>query len=40
MTKKEIKTKIIKDRLKQIFSKKPKAVAKIFEHLIKRGKSV
>jgi hypothetical protein len=40
MTKEEIKTKIIKDRLKQIFSKKPKAIAKIFEHLIKRQKSV
>jgi len=40
MTKEEIKTQIIKDRLKNIFSKKPKAIAKIFEYLIKRQKNV
>jgi len=38
--KEEIKFKIIQDRLKQIFNKKPKAVAKILTHLIKRAKSV
>jgi hypothetical protein len=36
----EIKYQIIKDRLRNIFSKKPKGIAKIFEHLIKRSKSV
>jgi len=36
----DIKFKIIQDRLKQIFNKKPKAVAKILTHLIKRSKSV
>jgi hypothetical protein len=36
----EIKTQIIKDRLKRIFSKNPKAIAKILTHLIKRQKSV
>ena len=40
MKKEEIKTQIIKDRLKNIFSKKPKAIAKIFQHLIKRSKNV
>ncbi len=40
MTKEEIKTEIIKHRLKKIFLKRPKAIAKIFEHLIKRQKSV
>jgi hypothetical protein len=38
--KEEIKSQIIKDRLRNIFSKKPKSIAKIFEHLIKRSKSV
>jgi hypothetical protein len=36
----EIKTQIIKDRLTNIFAKKPKAIAKILTHLIKRSKSV
>jgi hypothetical protein len=36
----EIKNQIIKDRLKQIFRKKPKAIAKILTHLIKRQKNV
>jgi hypothetical protein len=36
----EIKTQIIKDRLKKIFSKNPKAIAKILAHLIKRQKNV
>ncbi|WP_456478984.1 flagellar M-ring protein FliF [Nautilia sp.] len=36
----EIKYRIIKDRLRNIFFKKPKAVAKILEHLIKRSKRV
>ncbi|QCI28751.1 flagellar M-ring protein FliF [Caminibacter pacificus] len=40
MKKEEIKSQIIKERLREIFFKKPKAVAKIFEHLIKRQKSV
>lgn len=38
--KEEIKTQIIKDRLTNIFAKKPKAIAKILTHLIKRSKSV
>jgi len=38
--KEEIKYQIIKDRLRNIFFKKPKSVAKIFEYLIKRSKSV
>jgi len=38
--KEEIKSQIIKDRLRNIFLKKPKSVAKIFEHLIKRSKRV
>jgi hypothetical protein len=38
--KEEIKYQIIKDRLRNIFSKKPKSIAKIFEHLIKRSKNV
>jgi len=38
--KEEIKRRIIQDRLKQIFNKKPKAVAKILTHLIKRSKNV
>jgi hypothetical protein len=36
----EIKIQIIKDRLKKIFKKNPKAIAKIFTHLIKRQKNV
>ncbi|WP_024787900.1 MULTISPECIES: hypothetical protein [unclassified Lebetimonas] len=36
----EIKKQIIKERLKNIFSKKPKAVAKILSYLIKRQKNV
>ena len=38
--KEEIKSQIIKDRLKNIFSKKPKSIAKILIHLIKRSKVV
>ncbi|MEO1924245.1 flagellar M-ring protein FliF [Caminibacter sp.] len=40
INKEEIKYQIIKDRLKNVFSKKPKAIAKILEHLIKRSKRV
>jgi len=40
VNKEEIKYQIIKDRLRNIFFKKPKSVAKIFEHLIKRSKRV
>ena len=40
MTKEEIKTQIIKDRLRKIFLKKPNSIAKILSHLIKRSKSV
>jgi hypothetical protein len=40
MTKEEIKTQIIKDRLRKIFLKKTQSVTKILEHLIKRFKSV
>jgi len=40
VNKEEIKYQIIKDRLRNIFFKKPKSVAKIFEHLIKRSKNV
>ncbi|AZV46950.1 flagellar M-ring protein FliF [Nautilia sp. PV-1] len=36
----EIKYQILKDRLRNIFLKKPKSVAKIFEHLIKRANRV
>jgi hypothetical protein len=36
----EIKTQIIKDRLKKIFNKNLKAIAKILTHLIKRAKNV
>ncbi len=39
-TKEEIKIQIIKDRLRKIFLSKPKSVAKIFTHLIKRSKNV
>jgi len=38
--KKELKYKIMKDRLSTIFSKKPKSIAIILTHLIKRSKSV
>ena len=38
--KEEIKDRIIKDRLRNIFAKKPKSIAKILSHLIKRSKSV
>jgi len=38
--KKEIKYKIIKNRLKNIFAKNPKSVAKILTYIIKRSKSV
>jgi len=38
--KEEIKYQIIKDRLRNIFLKKSKSVAKIFVYLIKRSKSV
>ena len=34
----EIKTQIIKDRLKNLFSKNPKKIAKVFEYLVKRSK--
>jgi len=40
LNKEEIKSRIIKDRLRNIFFKKPKSIAKIFEHLIKRSKNV
>jgi len=40
MKKEDIKYQIIKDRLRHILIKKPKAVAKIFEHMIKRQKRV
>ncbi len=36
----EIKNQIIKDRLKKIFSKNPKNIAKILAHFIKRSKNV
>jgi flagellar biosynthesis/type III secretory pathway M-ring protein FliF/YscJ len=36
----EIKYEIIKNRLKNIFSQKPKAIAKILSHILKRQKSV
>jgi len=39
-SKEEIKNQIIKDRLRNIFEKKAKSVAKIFEYLIKRSKRV
>jgi len=38
--KEEIKQQIIKDRLRNIFAKKPKSIAIILTHLIKRSKSV
>ena len=38
--KEEIKSQIIKDRLRNIFSKNPKSIAKILIHLIKRSKVV
>ena len=40
LKKEEIRSQIIKDRLRNIFGKKPKSIAKIFEHLIKRSKNV
>ena len=40
LDKEEIKNRIIKDRLRNIFLKKPKSIARIFEHLIKRSKRV
>jgi hypothetical protein len=40
LKKEEIKSQIIKDRLRNIFGKKPKSIAKILTHLIKRSKSV
>jgi hypothetical protein len=40
LSKEEIKYEIIKDRLKHIISKRPKSVAKILTHIIKRQKSV
>jgi hypothetical protein len=39
-SKEEIKNKIIKDRLSLLFSQRPKAIAKILTHLIKRQKNV
>jgi len=38
--KKEIKYRIIKDRLTNIFAKKPKSIAKILTHIIQRQKGV
>jgi len=40
LNKEEIKYQIMKDRLRSVFFKKPKSIAKIFEHLIKRSKRV
>ena len=40
MATEDIKREILKDRLKKIFSKRPKSVAKILTHIIKRQKSV
>jgi len=37
---KEIKYKIIKNRLKNIFAKRPKSIAKILTHIIQRQKGV
>ncbi len=39
-SKEEIKNQIIKDRLKKIFSTRPKSIAKILTHIIKRQKNV
>jgi hypothetical protein len=36
----EIKYRILKDRLRNVFFKKPKSVARILEYLIKRSKNV
>ena len=38
MTKEEIKLQILKDRLRDIFFKKPESVAKILKHLSKKNK--
>ena len=35
----EIKAEIIRDRLKNLFAKNPKKIAKVFEYLIKRSKN-
>jgi len=40
MTKEEIKYQILRDRLRKVFSKNAKNVARILSHLIKRHKSV
>jgi hypothetical protein len=40
MTKEEIKYQILKDRLRQIFKKNAKSVARILTHIIKRHKNV
>ncbi len=40
MKKTEIKQKILKERLKNVFSKNPKKIARILEHIIKRQKNV
>ena len=40
MKKEEIKQQILKDRLKNIFSKNPKKIAKILGYIIKRQKNV
>jgi len=37
MTKEEIKLQILKDRLRNIFFKKPDSVAKILKHLSKKS---
>jgi len=37
MTKEEIKLQILKDRLRNIFFKKPDSVAKILKHLSKKA---
>jgi len=38
MTKEQIKLQILKDRLRNIFFKKPDAIAKILEYLSKKAK--
>ena len=38
--KEEIKFQIIKDRLRNLFNKNPKNIARILTHLIKRSKIV
>ena len=40
MKKAQIKEQILKDRLKIVFSKNPKKIAKILEYILKRKKNV